>query len=160
MKRDLYDLNTKRIIGEGQFNFKIAVDKDETIAIGSCTQPLIFFVNSSGKVSDSLKLPFTSCIRNLEFDEYDNLLIMDNDEEHIYKYERKTRKLGTFPYNKPEDWFTLINHYYKYFEISSIPTFYINKDYLQDSYYTRFNYSYNLWLNYSNGYIYQSAYNF
>ena len=160
MKRDLYDLNTKRIIGDGQFNFKIAVDKDETIAIGSCTQALVFFINSSGKVSDSLKLPFTSCIRNMEFDEYDNLLIMDNEEEHIYKYERKTRKLETLPYTKPEDWYALLNHYYKYFEISSIPTFYINKEYLQDSYYTRFNYSYNLWLNYSNGFIYQSAYNF
>ncbi|MEO5571236.1 MAG: hypothetical protein ABIT08_00850 [Bacteroidia bacterium] len=160
MKRDLYDLPVNRIIGEGQFNFKLAVDKDETIAIGSCTQPIIFLINSSGKVADSLKLPFTSCIRDMEFDEYDNLLIMDNEEEHIYKYDRKKRKLETLPYTKPEDWYTLINHYYKYFEISSIPTFYINKDYLQDSYYTRFNYSYNLWLNYSNGFIYQSAYNF
>ncbi|HKR04834.1 MAG TPA: hypothetical protein VJY62_09375 [Bacteroidia bacterium] len=160
MKRDLYDLPVNRIIGEGQFNFKLAVDKDETIAIGSCTQPFIFFVNSSGKIADSLKLPFTSCVRNLEFDEYDKLLIMDNEEEHIYKYDRKSRKLEKLPYTKPEDWYALLNHYYKYFEISSVPTFYINKDYLQDSYYTRFNYSYNLWLNYSNGFIYQSAYNF
>ena len=160
LKKDLFTLPTKRIIGEGQFNFKIAVDKDETIAIGSCTQPLIFFVNSSGYVSDSLKLPFTSCVRNMEFDEYDNLLLMDNEEEHIYKYDRRKRKLEKLPYTEPEDWYTLLNHYYKYFEISSIPTFYINKDYLQDSYYTRFNYCYNLWLNYSNGFIYQSAYNF
>jgi hypothetical protein len=160
MRRDLFNLDTKRIIGEGQFNFKLAVDKDETIAIASCTHPFIFFINSSGNIADSLKLPFTSCVRNLEFDEYDNLLIMDNDEEHIYKYDRKTRKMEQFPYTKPEDWYSLINHYYKSFEISSIPTFYINKEFLQDAYYTRFNYSYNLWLNYSNGFIYQSAYNF
>ena len=41
-----------------------------------------------------------------------------------------------------------------------MPTFYNNREYLQDFYYTRFDYSYNLYLNYSNGYIYQYAYNF
>jgi hypothetical protein len=52
------------------------------------------------------------------------------------------------------------NHWYKFFEIGSVPTFYNNREYLQDFYYTRFDYSYNLYLNYSNGYIYQYAYNF
>lgn len=160
IKTELFSLPMKQIIGEGNFNFKMAVDANETIAFCSCNKPVIYLVNAEGKIADSLLLPFTTCIRNLEFDEYDNLLIMDNDEEHIYKYDRKKRKLETFPYTRPEDWYTLQNHYYKYFEISSIPTFYNNKEYLQDAYYTRFNYSYNLWLNYSNGFIYQAAYNF
>ena len=63
-------------------------------------------------------------------------------------------------YEKPEDWYVAQNHWYKFFEIGSIPTFYNNREYLQDFYYTRFDYSYNLYLNYNNGYIYQYAYNF
>lgn len=160
VKNDLFSLSTKDIIGEGHFNFKMAVDADETIAINSCNKPVVYFISSTGRVADSVAVPFTACLRNMEFDEYDNLLLMDNEEQHVYKYDRQKRKMESFPYTKPEDWFTLLNHYYKYFEVSSIPTFYINKEYLQDSYYTRFDYSYNLWLNYSNGFIYQSAYNF
>lgn len=160
IKTELFSLSTQHIIGPGNFNFKIAVDANETIAINSCNKPFVYFISSTGNIIDSMPVPFSSCIRNMEFDEYDNLLIMDNEEEHIYKYNRKKKNIETFAYTKPEDWYTQINHYYKYFEISSIPTFYINKDYLQDSYYTRFNYAYNLWLNYSNGFIYQSAYNF
>lgn len=160
IKNELFSLSTKDIIGEGHFNFKMAVDADETIAINSCDKPVIYFISATGKMADSIAVPFTACIRNMEFDEYDNLLLMDNEEQHVYKYNRQKHRMESFPYTKPEDWFTLLNHYYKYFEVSSIPTFYINKEYLQDSYYTRFDYSYNLWLNYSTGFIYQSAYNF
>ena len=159
-KSDLFTLQRTKIIGEGPFTFKLAVDANETIAINSCNKKTIYYVNKSGNISDSITIPFESCIRNMEFDEYDRLLIMDNEEEHIYRHDRQKKLFETFSYDKPEDWYTLQNHYYKYFEISSIPTFYNNKDYLQDAYYTRFNYSYNLWLNYSDGFIYQSAYNF
>ncbi|MFI5218390.1 MAG: hypothetical protein ACHQNT_02795 [Bacteroidia bacterium] len=160
IKKDLFSIPVKQIFGEGAFTFKLAVDGNENIAINSCNKPLVYFINVAGIITDSVKVPFESCVRNMEFDEYDNLLIMDNEEKNIYKYDSKTKKAEIFPYTKPEDWYTLQNHYYKYFEISSIPTFYINKDYLQDAYYTRFYYMYNLWLNYSNGFIYQSAYNF
>ncbi len=158
--RELYRLDRAHIIGEGPFTFKLAVDSKETIAINSCNKKWVYYVDRAGRVADSLEVPFDACLRNMEFDEYDRLLIMDNEERNIYRHDREKDRFERFPYDKPEDWYTLQNHYYKYFEISSIPTFYINKDYLQDAYYTRFNYSYNLWLNYSDGFIYQSAYNF
>ncbi len=157
---ELCTLPRERIIGEGHFAFKLAVDSKETMAINSCNKPVVYYVDRRGKVVDSLALPFESCIRNLEFDEYDRLLIMDNDEATIYRHDREKKRFERFPYEKPEDWYVLQNHYYKHFEISSIPTFYINKKYLQDAYYTRFDYAYNLWLNYNDGFIYQSAYNF
>jgi hypothetical protein len=84
---------------------------------------------------------------------------MDNDEARIYRYNSVTRKLETLNYSKPEDWFKTINHYYKNFDLPSIPTYYSNNDYLQDFYFTRFPYSYNLYLNYKNGLIYQAHYN-
>jgi len=157
---ELYTLPRERIIGEGHFTFKLAVDSKETLAINSCNKPVVYYVDRRGQIVDSLSLPFESCIRNMEFDEYDRLLIMDNDEVTIYRHDREKKRFERFPYEKPEDWYVLQNHYYKHFEIASIPTFYINKEYLQDAYYTRFNYAYNLWLNYNDGFIYQSAYNF
>jgi len=160
VKEDLFKINISRIIGEGHFNFKIAVDADETIAIASCNKNIVYYLSKTGTIIDSLVVPFESCIRNMEFDEYDHLLIMDNDERFIYRHHRKKNKVEKINYTKPEDWYKELNHYYKHFEISSIPTFYVNKEYLQDAYYTRFNYSYNLWLNYNDGFIYQSAYNF
>lgn len=160
VQKELFKLPVEKIIGAGNFNFKLAVDANETIAIASCNKPVLYYANREGKISDSLLLPFEACIRNIEFDEYDRLLIMDNDEKNIYRHDREKKLFEKLPYDRPEDWYTLQNHYYKYFEISSIPTFYNNKEYLQDAYYTRFNYSYNLWLNYQDGFIYQSAYNF
>ncbi len=160
LERELFRIPTEKIIGEGPFTFKLAVDSRETIAINSCNKNVLYYIGSTGKIADSLQLPFDECIRNMEFDEYDNLLIMDNGEQNIYRHDRQQKKLEKFPYRKPEDWYTLQNHYYKYFEISSIPTFYNNKEYLQDAFYTRFDYAYNLWLNYADGFIYQSAYNF
>lgn len=142
------------------YSFKVAIDSKENIAFNACSLPCIFIYNAKGEQLDSIKLPFTSCIRNLEFDENDNLLIMDNDELSIYQYDAEHKKLEYHPYQKPEDWFNLMNHYYKSFEISTIPTYYSNNDYLQDFYFTRFNYSYNLYFNYKNGYIYQCHYNF
>lgn len=160
VKEDLFKINISRIIGEGHFNFKIAVDADETIAIASCNKNIVYYLSITGTIIDSLVVPFESCIRNMEFDEYDHLLIMDNDERFIYRHNRRKNKVEKINYTKPEDWYKELNHYYRHFEISSIPTFYVNTDYLQDAYNTRFNYSYNLWLNYQDGFIYQSAYNF
>jgi hypothetical protein len=158
--RELFKLPISRFIGEGPFNFKIAVDSEETIALVSCNKNIIYYIARHGTVADTLVVPFTSCIRNMEFDEHDHLLIMDNEETFIYRHNRIKKRLDKIPYHKPEDWYKQLNHYYRHFEISSIPTFYVNKEYLQDAYYTRFDYSYNLWLNYQDGYIYQSAYNF
>lgn len=142
------------------YSFKIAVDSKETIAFNACSMPFVYFFNTKGEQVDSVKLPFTSCIRSLEFDEADNLLIMDNDELSIYKYNTQLHQLTTHPYQKPEDWYKMINHYFLSFDLSTIPTYYSNNDYLQDFYFTRFNYSYNIFLNSKNGYIYQCHYNF
>jgi hypothetical protein len=159
-KKDLFSLNINRFIGEGPFNIKIAVDSEETIAIVSCNKNIIYYLSPTGQITDTLVVPFESCIRNLEFDEYDHLLMMDNEERFIYRHNRKKKSVQKINYTKPEDWYKELNHYYRHFEISSIPTFYVNKAYLQDAYDTRFDYSYNLWLNYDDGFIYQSAYNF
>ncbi|MBK6643957.1 MAG: hypothetical protein IPG39_23385 [Bacteroidetes bacterium] len=159
VKEELFSVPRNLIMGDGQFNFKIAVNSEEVIAFNSCNRPIVYFIRN-GKVTDSLKLEYKGCIRNMEFDENDNLLIMDNEEKTIYRYSYRNFAMEKLPYNKPEDWFIMQNHWYKFFEIGSVPTFYNNREYLQDFYYTRFDYSYNLYLNYSNGYIYQYAYNF
>jgi hypothetical protein len=159
VKEELFSVPRNLIMGDGQFNFKIAVNSEEVIAFNSCNRPVVYFIRN-GKVTDSLKLEYKGCIRNMEFDENDNLLIMDNEEQTIYRYSYRNFAMEKLPYNKPEDWFIMQNHWYKFFEIGSVPTFYNNREYLQDFYYTRFDYSYNLYLNYSNGYIYQYAYNF
>jgi hypothetical protein len=160
VKDELFSIDRHLLMNGGQFSFKIAVNSDELIAFNSCNRPVVYFINKQGKLTDSLKLEYKGCIRNMEFDENDNLLIMDNEEKTIYRYNHRNWFMEKIPYNKPEDWYTLQNHWYKYFEIGSIPTFYNNREYLQDFYYTRFDYSYNLYLNYHIGYIYQYAYNF
>lgn len=142
------------------YSFKIAVDSKENLAFNACSLPFVFLFNSQGEQIDSIKLPFNTCVRNMEFNEQDNLLIMDNDELSIYEYDRENKHLESHPYQKPEDWFKMINHYYKAFELSTIPTYYSNNDYLQDFYFTRFNYSFNLFIDYKSGYIYQCHYNF
>lgn len=159
VREELFSINRSLIMGEGQFNFKIAVNSEEVIAFNSCNRPVVYFIKN-GMVTDSILLEYKGCIRNMEFDENDNLLIMDNEERIIYRYSYRNKALEKLNYNKPEDWYILQNHWYKFFEIGSVPTFYNNREYLQDFYYTRFDYSYNLYLNYSNGYIYQYAYNF
>lgn len=158
-REDLYSIPRHLIMGEGQFNFKMAVNSEEVIAFNSCNRPMVYFIKN-GKVLDSLKLEYKGCIRNMEYDEHDNLLIMDNEETTIYRFHNRTRAQEKLPYKKPEDWYRAQNHWYQFFEIGSIPTFYNNREYLQDFYYTRFDYTYNLYLNYQNGYIYQYAYNF
>ena len=158
-KTELFSIDRHLIMGEGQFNFKMAVNSEEVIAFNSCNRPVVYFIKN-GSVSDSLALVYKGCVRNIEFDENDNLLVMDNEEKTIYRYHHRTKAMEKLPYNKPEDWYILQNHWYKFFEIGSIPTFYNNREYLQDFYYTRFDYSYNLYLNYNTGYIYQYAYNF
>ncbi len=159
-RTDLFTIPTEKVEGVSGYSFKMAADSKENIAFNACSRPYVYIFNISGEQIDSIKLPNEKCVRALEYDEYDNLLIMDNNEQNIYRYSSKFRKLETLPYAKPEDWFTLLNHYYKHFEIPSIPTYYSNNDYLQDFYFTRFTYSYNLFLNYKNGYIYQAHYNY
>jgi hypothetical protein len=159
VRSDLFSVPRHLIMGPGAFNFKMAVNAENVIAFNSCNQPAVYFVKE-GRVIDSIALSYKGCIRNMEFDENDNLLIMDNEEQTIYRFNHRTKAEEKIPYKKPEDWYILQNHWYKFFEIGSVPTFYNNREYLQDFYYTRFDYSYNLYLNYSNGYIYQYAYNF
>lgn len=159
-KTELFTIPTEKFEGASGYSFKLAVDSKENIAFNACSRPYIFIFNKEGDQKDSIKLPSSKCIRSLEFDDKDNLLIMDNDETVIFRYSLQYKKLETLPYAKPEDWYILLNHYYKNFELPSIPTFYSNNDYLQDFYFTRFPYSYNLYLNYKNGFIYQVHYNF
>ena len=159
VKDELFSIDRHLVMGEGQFNFKLAVNSEGIIAFNSCNRPVIYLIHH-GRVRDSIKMEYKGCVRNMEFDENDNLLIMDNEEKTIYRYHHKTFTAEKLPFNKPEDWYNYQNHWYKFFEIGSVPTFYNNREYLQDFYYTRFDYSYNLYLNYSNGYIYQYAYNF
>lgn len=159
VKRELFSIDRHRIMGEGPFNFKMAVNSEEVIAFNSCNRPVVYMIRG-GLVRDSIVLEYKGCIRNMEFDENDNLLIMDNEERTIYRYHHRTKTMEKLPYNKPEDWYVYQNHWYKFFEIGSIPTFYNNREYIQDFYTTRFDYSYHLYLNYSTGYIYQYAYNF
>lgn len=156
----LFSIPSEKFKSAAGFNFKIAVDAKENVAINACSKPFVYIYNTSGEQIDSVSLPFGTCIRNMEYDVSDNLLIMDNDELNIYRYVSKYHKLETHPYAKPEDWFNLLNHYYKNFELATLPTYYSNNDYLQDFYTTRFSYSYNLFLNYKDGYIYQCHYNF
>ncbi len=155
----MFSIETSKLMGLGHFNFKMAVNSQEVIAFNSCNRPVVYLIKG-GVILDSIQLEYKGCVRNMEFDEHDNLLIMDNEETTIYRYNHRTFEVEKLPYTKPEDWYILQNHWYKFFEIGSIPTFYNNREYLQDFYYTRFDYSYNLYLNYNTGYIYQYAYNF
>src|SRR5688572_1203327 len=79
VKEDLFSVKRSLIMGEGQFNFKLAVNSEEVIAFNSCNRPVVYFIKN-GRVIDSLKLEYKGCVRNMEFDENDNLLIMDNEE--------------------------------------------------------------------------------
>lgn len=160
IRTELFTIPTEKVEGPSGYTFKIAADSKENIAFNACSRPYVYIFTNAGVQIDSVKLPNDKCVRAMEFDEYDNLLIMDNDEQKIYRYSLQYKKLETLPYAKPEDWFNLQNHYYKNFELPSIPTYYSNNDYLQDFYFTRFAYSYNLFLNYKNGFIYQAHYNF
>lgn len=160
IKTDLFRIPTGKFPEASGYSFKIAVSSKEVIAFNACSQPNVYLYNNKGEQIDSVKLPTAKCVRAMEYDESDNLLVMDNDEQHIYRYNSSSKKLETLNYTKPEDWYVLLNHYYKNFEIQSIPTYYSNNDYLQDFYFTRFPYSYNLYMNYKNGYIYQTHYNF
>ena len=159
-KTELFSIPTEKVAVASGYSFKIAADSKENIAFNACSRQVVFVFDAKGNQIDSIKIPTDKCLRAMEYDEYDNLLIMDNDETKIYRYNSQTKKLETLVYNKPEDWYNLLNHYYKNFELPTIPTFYSNNDYLQDFYFTRFAYSYNLFLNYKNGFIYQAHYNF
>ena len=160
IRTELFTIPTEKVEGASGYSFKIAVDSKERIAFNACSRQYVYFFTSDGVQVDSVKLPNDKCVRSMEFDEYDDLIIMDNNETAIYKYSTQYKKLESIPYTKPEDWFKQLNHYYKLFELPSIPTYYSNNDYLQDFYFTRFPYSYNLYLNYKNGFIYQAHYNY
>ena len=160
LQTELFTIPTSLFEGASGYGFKIAVDSKENIAFNACSRQAVYIYDNKGVLIDSASLPFKKCIRSLEYDEDDNLLIMDNDEMNIYRYDTKYHKLETLPYSKPEDWYNLLNHYYRNFELPTIPTYYSNNDFLQEFYSTRFTYSYNLFLNYKNGFIYQCHYNF
>lgn len=160
IRKELFTIPASLFEAASGHNFKIAVDSKENIAFNACSRSVVYLYTVNGTLIDSFGIPAKRCVRAMEFDEHDNLLIMDNNEESIYRYNVSSKKIETLPYQKPEDWFRLLNHFYKHFELQSIPTFYSNNDYLQDFYSTRFAYSYNLFLNYKNGFIYQTHYNF
>jgi hypothetical protein len=158
-KADLFTIPKELIAGSNTYSFKIAVDEQEIIAFNSCSKPLIYFFSNKGEITDSIKVPFDGCIRMMEFDEFDNLLLMDNSETIIVRYYRDQKRIEKIKYNKPEDWYNELNHFYRNFELPSIPTNYYNKQYTQDFFESRFDYNYNLYLNYKNGLIYQGFYN-
>lgn len=158
-KTDLFTIPAKYLEGSGTYSFKIAVDESENIAFSSCSRPVIYFFTKKGILTDSLKVPFSGCIRMMEFDEYDNLLILDNNESVMCRYYRETKRTEQIKYTKPEDWYNQLNHYFRNFELPSIPANYYNKEYTQDFFESRFQYNYNLYLNFENGYIYQGFYN-
>jgi hypothetical protein len=158
-KSDLFSIPDRYIHGTNTYSFKIAVDEKEIIAFNSCSRPVIYFFSNKGEALDSLKVPFEGCIRNMEFDEYDNLLILDNAETAMCRYYRDTKRVETMKYTKPEDWYNQLNHFYRNFELPSIPTNYYNKAYTQDFFDSRFVYNYNLYLNFHDGFIYQGFYN-
>lgn len=159
LRTQLFIIPTEKFSGAAGYTFRIAADSEERIAFCACSRPFVYLFDKGGNQIDSVRLPDDKCVRALEFDENDRLLIMDNDETRIFRYDLKRRQLETLPYQKPEDWFKTLNHYYRAFELSSIPTYYSNNDYLQDFYFTRFTHSYNLYLSYDNGHIYQVHYN-
>src|SRR5689334_6028994 len=104
IRTELFSIPTSRFSNASGYSFKIAVNSKDEIALNACSQPYVYIYNLKGEQTDSVKLPFTSCVRTMEFDENDNLLIMDNDELNIYTYNFKYRKLEGHPYQKPEDW--------------------------------------------------------
>jgi len=159
IRTELFNIPTESVGSASGYTFRIAADSKENIAFNACSRPVIFLYTPTGQITDSIELPSTKCVRAMEFDEYDKLLVMDNDEQRIFRYDPASRKLETLPYKSPEDWYKLLNHYFKAFDIPTIPTYYSNNDYLQDFYFTRFSHSYNLYLNYKNGHIYQVHYN-
>lgn len=93
VKTDLFTLDRDRVIDGGIFTYRIAVDADEIIAFNSCNQPYVFLINNQGTILEEIKLPYEGCLRNMEFDEFDNLMMMDNEETRIFKYVRKTKKI-------------------------------------------------------------------
>ena len=159
VKNELFTIPRSYMQGSNTYSFALAVDENEIIAFSSCSRPWIYFFSNKGVLVDSLKMPFDGCIRMMEFDEYDNLLFLDNMETTMCRYYRNQKRTEIIKYTKPEDWYNQLNHFYRNFEIPSIPTNYYNKSYTQDFYESRFDYNYNLYLNFKNGFIYQGFYN-
>ncbi len=147
-------------MGNGPVVFKMAVNNNNQIAISSCNKKVIYFLSANGDVIDSLSTPFKTCIRNMEFDENNNLLLIENTEAYVYRINMPSKKIEQLPYNKPEDWYYYQNQYFQYFELSSVPAYYYNPNYIQENYFTRFPYGYNLYLSYKTKLLYQSNFNF
>lgn len=160
IQHDLFKLPRKTLTGEGPVVFKMAISNNNFIAFSSCNKKIIYFINSNGEITDSVPTPFTSCLRNMEFDEWNNLLLIENTEQFVYRISMPTKQVEKLAYNKPEDWFYYQNHFYQYYELSSIPAYYYNPNYIQESYFTRFPYGYNLYFSYHTGLLYQSNFNF
>ncbi|MBK8846614.1 MAG: hypothetical protein IPO27_08775 [Bacteroidetes bacterium] len=159
-KKVLFKIKRSKFVGPGPFNFRIAVDSESRVAITSCNIKWIFLFNKNGQLIDSVKTPFSECVRLMEFDEFDRLQIADNNERIIYKINFERDLLDSAEYTNPEEWYNQLNHFYHLYNISSIPTAYCNPAFPQDNYKTRFSYSYNLYTNYTTGFLYQANHNF
>ncbi len=138
IQQDLFKISRSAIMGEGPVVFKMAVSNNNLIAISSCNKKVIYFLNMQGEFFDSITPPFKTCIRNMEFDEWNNLLLIENSEAFVYRINMPSKKIEQLAYNKPEDWYYYQNHYFKYFELSSVPAYYYNPNYIQENYFTRF----------------------
>lgn len=158
-QKPLFKITRSKFVGAGPFNFRLAVDSECRIAITSCNINWIYLFDKKGNLIDSVKCPFKECIRLMEFDEFDRLQIADNNERIIYKVNFQRDMLDSIPYDKPEDWYHALNHFYNFYNISSIPTYYCSPDYPQDNYQTRFMCSFNLYTNYNTGIMYQAQHN-
>src|SRR5258705_12792768 len=73
IRRELFTIPTSKFSNAAGFSFKIAVNSKEMIAFNACSAPKVFFFDSTGVQIDSITLPFSACVRNMEFDENDNL---------------------------------------------------------------------------------------
>src|SRR6187549_193176 len=86
IRNELFTIPTSLFEQSSGFSFKIAADSKENIAFNACSRPVVYLYHIDGNVYDSIRIPAKQCVRMMEFDEYDNLLIMDNNEQAIYRY--------------------------------------------------------------------------
>ncbi|MBL7926539.1 MAG: hypothetical protein JNK61_06460 [Bacteroidia bacterium] len=159
-QRYLFKLPRQQLTGNGPVVFKMAAANNGQLAFVCCNKNVVFIFDTTGVLIDSIALPFTNCVRQFDFDEYNRLLIIENSESCIYRLNLPGHNFEKLSYNKPEDWYYNINKYFSRFDLSSIPAYYYNPNYIQESYFTRFAYGYNLYLSYTTGLLYQTNFNF
>jgi hypothetical protein len=156
----LFKLPRMLLTGNGPVVFKMAAAKNGQLAFVCCNKNVVYLIDTTGIINDSIALPFTNCIRQMDFDDQNRLLLIENSESVIYRFEKINKRFEKLAYNKPEDWFYLIHSDYNRFDLSSIPAYYYNPNYIQESYFTRFQYGYNLYLSYHTLLLYQTNFNF